>query len=813
MNNLSRSIRILLHQPRYVLLAVITLAVGIGATSAMFGLLDAVYFRPLPIVEPDRLVTITLVSPNNRFRMLSYEEFRDIEQNVRVFKDVMVSGRRGVTLNHNDEAQLLLINYVSGRFFPSLAIPMHLGRGFTPEDDRPDATTPQVVISHQLWKGRLGAAPDIIGRTIQLNNTAFTVIGITAPGFVGLQRIVRTDVWVTTAQAPFVVPGLRGELIDRRHRWFEVIARLNDTVDVNQAGPSLDLLMARWRASERSAGNEYDDARLVAEPRQHANRTAMNQGAVFLALVGLVLLIACVNIANLTLARGEGRRREMSLRVALGATRLDLLGQIILESALVAVAGAIVGVAIASWLIQLFPTLLPPGASSIVLDVRVDRRLLGFTAVLTCFTTAFVGLVPAWRGSRVDIASGLKAQSATTTGSSRGIQLRDLLVVGEIALSSIIIIAAALLVRSFANSLAVNPGLDPRKNVTTFYIVPGLKGYDRAATYRFFEEARRAAGGIPGVKRASYGIRLPAQGNEAGWSAAFVIPGKEPPPGKTAFEIRYTMVGPDYFATMGTRILTGRGITQRDGPRAAPVAVISQLMAQRLWPGESALGRRIRMGVQRPVDREIVGVAEDIRISGLYESPEMYVYVPYAQDMQSFGLLLVESAADPVSIIPAVKRRIAEIDRSLPVLSVSSFAQHMDLLQYEDRRNAWVAVAIALLALTLGAVGVHGVVTLVTARRTREIGIRVVLGAERRQLFRLLLGKGFTLAVIGCSLGIGGGIAAGRLLQNQLHGIDPADPWSFAAGTVICMAVALAASAVPVWRAVRLNPSVALRDE
>jgi predicted permease len=745
--------------------------------------------------------------------MLSYEEFRDIEQNVPIFKDVMVSGRRGVTLNHNGDAQLLLINYVSGRFFPSLAIPMHLGRGFTPEDDRPEATIPQVVINHHLWKERLGAPPDIIGRTIQLNNTAFTVIGVTARGFVGLQRIVRTDVWVTTAQAPFVVPGLRGELSDRGHRWFEVIARLNDNVDVNQAGPALDLLMARWRESGRSAGNDYDDSRLLAEPQQDANRQATNQGAAFLALVGLVLLIACANIANLTLARGEGRRREMSLRVALGATRFDLFGQIILESAVVAVAGAAVGVVMASWLIQLFPALLPPGASSIMLDVRVDRRLLGFTAVLACLTTALVGLVPAWRGSRVDITSGLKAQSSTTTGSGRGIQLRDLLVVGEIALSSIIIIAAGLLVRSFANSLAVKPGFDTRKNVTTFYLVPGLKGYDRAATYQFFDEARRAASAIPGVKRASYGIRLPAQGNEAGWSASFVIPGKEPPPGRNAFEIRYTMVGPDYFPVMGTRILTGRGITEQDGPDAAQVAVISQSMARGLWAGESALGRHIRMGVRQPVDREIVGVAEDIRIGGLYEPPEMYVYVPYSQDAQDFGLLLVEAAVDPASIVPAVKRRIAEIDRSLPVLSVSSFAQHMDLQLYEDRRNAWVAIAIALLALTLGAVGVHGVVALVTARRTKEIGIRVVLGAERRQLFRLLLGKGFGLALIGSAIGIGGGIAAGRLLQNQLHGIDPADPWSFAVGAVVCVAVALAASFVPVWRAARLDPAVALRDE
>lgn len=810
MKNLARSIRLLLHQPRYTLLAVLTLAAGIGAPSAIFGLLDAVYFRPLPLISPDRLVNVTLVSPASRFAALSYEEVRDIERSVPAFKDVIAIGQRGVTLHGNGEAQLLLIHYVSGRYFPSLGIPMHLGRGFSPADDRPDAATPQVVINHHLWKERLGAPPDIIGRTIQLNSTMFTVIGVTAPEFVGMDRIVRTDVWVTTAQAPLVVPGLRGELEDRRHRWFNVVARLADDAEIDQARSALDLLVAQWRAAD---SREYKDTRLAAGNWRDADRKAAMQGAVFLALVGLVLLIACANVANLTLARGEGRRREMSIRAALGATRVDLLRQMILESAIVAIAGAAAGVLAASWLIQLFPALLPPGSGSIVLDLRVDARLLGFAALLALIATALVGVVPAWRASRTDITSGLKSQSSTVAAGGRGLQLRDALVVAEIALSVVIIIAAGLLVRSFAQSLAVNPGFDTRGNVATFYMVPGLKGYDQAATYRFFEETRQAVAGLPGVKRVSYGIRLPAQGNEAGWSASFTIPGVEPPPGKTAFDIRYTMVGPEYFEVMGTRILSGRGITEIDRPDGAPVAVISESMARRFWPGESPIGQRIRMGVKRPVDREVVGVAEDIRIGGLYEPPESYVYVPYAQHAQGFGLLLVETHDRPASTVSAVRQRIAEIDPALPILSVSSVAEHMSRLLHEDRRNAWVALAIATLALTLGAVGVHGVVSLVTVRRTKEIGIRQMLGARRGQLLRLLLDKGVRLALVGVVLGIAGGIAAGRLLRSQLHGLDPIDPWSIVIGAIVCMAVAVAASFLPVWRAVRLDPARALRDE
>ncbi len=638
----------------------------------------------------------------------------------------------------------------------------------------------------------------------------FTVVGVTAPGFVGLDRIVRTDVWVTTTQAPLVVPGLRGELDDRRHRWFNVVARLTDGAGIDEAQTALDLLVARWRSAE---AREYQDARLVAASRRDADRKAAMQGAAFLALVGLVLFIACANVANLTLARGEARRREMSIRAALGARRLDLLRQLIVESAIVSIAGAAAGVLAASWLIRLFPTLLPPGAGSIMLDLRVDARLVGFAALLALITTVLVGVVPAWRASRTDITSGLKSPSTATTGGGRGLQLRDALVVGEIALSGVIIIAAGLLVRSFAQSLAVNPGFDARKNVATFYMVPGLKGYDRAGTYRFLDECRRAVATLPGVKRVSYGIRLPAQGNEAGWSASFTIPGVEPPPGKKAFNIRYTMVGPEYFEVMGTRILGGRGISEADRPDGAPVAVISESMARRFWPGESSLGRRIRMGEARPLDREIVGIAEDIRIAGLYEEPEMYVYVPYAQNAQSFGLLLVETHDRPASIVSAVRRRIGELDAALPILSVSSVGEHMGLLLFEDRRNAQVALAIAILALTLGAVGVHGVVSLVTLRRTREIGIRLVLGARRGQLFRLLLGKGLRLALAGVALGIVGGIAAGRLLTSQLHGLNPVDPWSLVLGATVCMTVAVAASFLPVWRALRLDPAIALRDE
>ena len=809
MRDVAYSLRILARHPRYTVLAVLTLAAGIGVTSAMFGLLDALYFRPLPIAEPHRLVDLTLVSPTNRFGSFSYEEFRDI---VRApgFKDVIAVGGRGVNLNLNGETRPLLIHYVSGQYFPSLGIPMHLGRGLTAADDRADVATPQVVINHHLWQDALGSPPDIIGRAIQLNNTMFTVIGVTGRGFVGLNRPVRTDVWVATAQAPLVVPGLRDELADRRHRWFHLVGRLADGATPDQARAALDGVLAQWRAAD---ARDYGDATIAVSVQDEDRRKATLQGASFLGIVGLVLLIACANVANLTLARGEERHRETAVRSALGATRATLMRQMLVESAVVSAGGAAAGVLLAAWLVRLFPVLLPPGTSMIVLDVRVDARFLAFSGALAVVATTLVGVLPAWRGSRPDISRGLKTQAAAAGWSGRGLPLRDLLVVSEIALAGMVVIAAGLLVRSFVASLAVNPGFDSQKNVATFYMVPGLKGYDAAGTYRFLEAARRAAATIPGVRRVSYGIRLPAQGNEAGWAASFTIPGKEPPAGKDAFEIRYTMVGPGYFEVMGTRMLSGRGIREADGPDSAPVAIISESMARRLWPGEIPIGRRIRMGRARPVDHEIVGVAEDIRIGGLYEAPEMYVYVSYAQHPQSFGLLLVETQTDTAGVVAPVRHEIATLDAKVPVLAVSSFADHMARLVYDDRRNAWIGLAVAVLALTLGAVGVYGVVSLVTARRTKEIGIRMALGAERGQLLRLLLGKGAALAAAGTVLGIAGGLGVGRLLRSQLHEVSPADPLSVLVGTSVLVSVALASSFLPAWRASRADPAIALRDD
>jgi predicted permease len=339
-----------------------------------------------------------------------------------------------------------------------------------------------------------------------------------------------------------------------------------------------------------------------------------------------------------------------------------------------------------------------------------------------------------------------------------------------------------------------------------------LEGYTNEATHRLFEEARARLSGLPSVRRVSYGIRLPAQGNEAGWASEFVVPGKVPPPGEESFRIRYTMVGPDYFELMGTRVLAGRGILARDTPESEPVAVVSQTMAERLFAGEDPLGKTMFMGrAKRP--RRIVGVAEDIKVADLYEEPEMYVYVPYAQDPQGFGLVFIETSGEADAILKAAKTEIGRLAPDVPVLMTGSFDLHMRTVLYEERRDAWIAAGTGALALLLTAVGLYGLVALVTTQRTREIGIRMVLGASRREIVRLVVGRGLSLALAGSAAGVLVGLALSRLLASRLHGIDSHDPLSFAIGAGVGIAVGLLAGLVPAFRASRLDPAITMRSE
>jgi predicted permease len=724
-------------------------------------------------------------------------------------EDIVAIGRRGVTLRQGDESSLKVIHYVSGNYFDALGIPIFLGRGLRPSDDTPQTMSPVVVINYQLWIDQLGKRSDVINRTIRLNDAQFTIVGVTAPGFLGLSRLQRTDVWVTVGQSSLVVPGLEREVSSAYDRWFEVIGHVKPARRT-ALETELNTVLGNWRGDN---ADQYGNANLIARDYLAEDRQNRSQGAIFLSLVVLVLLIACANVANLTLARGESKRRELAVRTALGATAGQLLFEALREALLLSIVAALAGVLIASWLIGLFPALVPQGIAQVVIDAQVDARLFAFVALISMLTFVLVGILPAWLNRRSDVYTAIKEESANTTIGRRRFFARDSLIVAEVGLSVMVLIAAGMLARTFRYSRNLNPGFDTHKNVSTFYIVPGLSGYNTDATYRFFETARQNVASIPGVRRTSFAIRLPAQSNESGWAADFTIPGKQPPAGELFFHIKYTMVGPQYFETMGTRIIQGRGIDDTDLPNSTGVAVINETMARNLWPQESAIGQSILVGRENPKPRTIIGIAEDNRIASLYEDQQMYVYVPYSQDRQLFGLFLVETEPNAPSITSVVRSRIRQIDSRLRILDTNSVAEHMHLVLFDERRDAIVAACLAGLSLFLSVVGVYSVVSLVTKRRIREIGIRFALGATRPEMVRLVVLRTWTVTVFGIVIGACGGGVIGRLLQSRLHGVASFDSLSIAIAGLMLFACATVASVLPSWRATTVDPTQALRHE
>ena len=805
-NDLRVALRGLWARPGFTVLAVSTLALGIGASASVFSLLDALYFRPLPLRETDRLVRITRPSPKTVFGLLSYPEYREILSATTGLSGVVAIGGRGVTLHENGETRMLLVRYVSPDFFDTLGIPVTEGRGLRPGDERSEA--PLVVINHQLWRERLGARPDIVGSTLRLNDGLFTVVGVTSPHFVGLERTVRSDVFILAEHARFAVNGLADELTDRSSRWFEVYARLGPGTSIDQARTRMSVLSARWAKDDPG---QYAGAPVRLAEFNDEYRGGVLQGASFLGLVLLVLFVACANAANLALARNQGRRRELAVRAALGGSRLQLARQLLAESLLLSVFGTGLGLVISAGLMGLLPALVPPGSDAYVVDVRFDGRLLAFVALVMAISTSLVAAVPAWRHRRTDLVSDLKQGPATLGGSGWG--AREWIVVSQMAVTVMVLIAAGLLSRSLSNRARIDAGFDPNKDVATFYVVPALRGYESAASGRFFEDARQRALSLPGVTRASYAIRLPAQANEAGWAADFFVPGVAPPPGEDAFQIRYDIVGPDYFETLGAHILKGRGIRDLDSAAGAPVAVVNRTFAERMWPGEDPIGKRVIMGRRSRMEREVVGVAENGRIADLSEAPEMYVFVPFAQMPQGFALLLVETAGPPEPIFAPMRRRIAELDPGMPVLETSTLKDHRAGILFEQSRDAKVGAAVGLLGLLLGMVGLYGVISLVTTARTREIGVRMALGARRSDVLRLVLGGGIRLALLGALLGVTLGLVGARVLASRLHGVSSTDAVSFAGGAIGLLVAALVASAIPARRASRVDPMAAIREE
>ncbi len=796
--------RTLRRSPGFALIAITVLAIGIGANSAIFSLVDAALLRPLPFHDPGRLTVLWEHPPagraHNRVAPLNFLEWS--EQN-HVFSSLAaVSGGGGALITPSGSAERIRGQSVSVTFFDLLGVSPILGRTFTEDDQRQKAKV--LVMSERLWRDRYGADPKVIGRSIILGAEPFTIIGVVPAQF---QLFYESEIWT-----PFI-PKRSPE--QRKMHYLQVIGRLKPGVTIDQARAGMNLVAA---GIARIAPDANKDWTVTVEPlRQGIVGPELRVTSLVLAgVTGFVLLVACANIANLLLARAAGRTREIAVRVSLGAGRARVIRQLLTESLLLFILGGAAGVALAWFIVRAAPSFLPPDTLPLGLTLSIDARVTGFAAAIAIFTGLLFGFAPAWQASRISLAAILHAGGRTNTGGVGA--FRNTLAAVEIAVAVMLVAGAGLLVRTLITLSHVDPGFRAESVLTMYASLP-LKHYPQPANaLQFYEAAERELAALAGVRSVGLGTSLPLDGWEIGMG--FQVLG-DPDPGESRqHAAHYQMINSNYFATLGIPVARGRAFTDRDNAASEPICIVNEEFARRYLKGKDAIG--VRMSVQsmdpagpKPVVRQVVGVMRQVKVLGIGESePTPEIYVPLKQNAwYTVSFAVRVAGGDPLAFAPAVKSAIARVDKELPLTRVRSMEQVASETVAQPRFRAGLVGAFAVLALVLSAVGIFGVLAFMVSQRTRELGIRIALGAQRADVLRLVLGSGFKITLAGIGAGILGAAALTRSLSSLLYGVQAMDPLTFTVAPAMLGLIALIACAVPAIRASRVDPAVALREE
>jgi putative ABC transport system permease protein len=790
-------LRLLLQKPGITLVAILTLALGVGANTAIFSVVNGVLLRPLPFDEPQDLVMVwqdhsRIEGPSREWA--SFENFSDWREQIEVFEGVFAFANYAATLRMPDPEQIQGAS-VSHDTFSILGITPLLGRGFRPEEDSPAAEL-VVLLSHSLWQRRFGGDRGVLGERVTLGETPATVIGVLPP-----------DTIFPLISDPEIFVPLRidhASACGRGCVTLRVVARLRSGVALERARGDMEAV-ARRLESEYPEDNRGVGVNLVPLHEQLVGRIR----PALLALLGsvsFVLLIACANVASLMLARAVEREKEVATRVAMGATRARLLRQLLTESLLLAVAGASLGIVIALWGVDVLLALVPNGFPRLE-EVTVDRRVLGFTLAVAAASALLFGLVPALRGSKPDLHRSLKegARGSTAFGAHR---FRSALVVLEVALALALLVGASLLLESFRTLTRVDPGFDPKNLLTAGLDLSSSTYEDPSRRIAFLDLVRKRASALPGAEAAGAIFALPMGGADA--DAGFLIEGKTPPEPRGAWVAWYRPATPSYFATMRMRLSRGRFLRDSDDAEAPPVVLINELAAQSYWANDDPLVSRVRIG---GAWRQVVGVVEDTRHFGLDRSDRPAMYFPYAQLPLRSMNLVVRAASDPESLAEPLRRAVSEIDPQMALADVRPLEEVISATVESPRVTSALFGVFALSALALAAIGLYGVLSYSVGSRVREIGIRMALGARRGDVLRQTVGQGVLLLGLGAAIGLGVAFALSRLLASILFGVSPTDPWLFLGAFAVLAAVAILACYLPARRAARVDPIVVLRYE
>jgi predicted permease len=823
--DLRYGVRMLLKHKGFTTVAVLSLALGIGANTAIFSLLDVVLLKSLPVQEPDNLVLfgkgedvgLNTGFPNKSWDLFSYPFYQEVRQRQEVFTELtaILNNLRspyGVVniRGESSEAEKLNLQLVSGTYFSVLGVQASLGRTFTDADEQTAGGPPVAVVSYDWWQRRLGGDPAAVGATISTRQTVYTIIGIAPKEFFGTTVGQAPDLWVPLALEEQSPSSLWSGRDKKENQSLYLIARLKNGVPAEQASAAVNLLFKQ--SLQERAGAQPSPERLQAIDRASIELTPVGRGLstlrrqfslslrILMAVVGLVLLIACANVANLLLARAAARQKEFAVRLAVGAGRTRLIRQLLTESLLLASIGGIAGVLLAWWGSRLLVLMASARAETLPLDVTPNSRILGFTLLASLISAVIFGIAPALRAARIEpnaVLKGGKGATQTTSHTSLG----KTLVVAQVALSLVLLVGAGLFVRTLINLQNQPTGFN-QENVMVFQLYTFMLGYEPEQFGPLMREIEEKVKAVPGVQSASFSSFI------FGQSRVFT---DDHPEGLGS--VRQNLVGTEYFTTMGIPLIAGRSFGPHDTITSSKVAIISEEMATRLFPDGSPLGKRFGT-YGRPLNEfEIVGVVKDAKYGVVTEQWRPMAYYPHAQAPQPLENFVVRFSGVPESIVPQVRQAIKQVNRNLPVDEVVSLSEYIGRSLTQQRLVAQLASIFGLLALLLASVGLYGVLSYAVVRRTNEIGIRVALGAQRRNVLWLVLREALTLVLIGIVIGLGASLAATQTASALLFGLRPNDPLTIALATLLLLGVATLASYLPARRAARVDPLTALRYE
>jgi putative ABC transport system permease protein len=798
-------LRKLRNNPGFTIVTALTLALGIGANVAMFSVVNSILLRPLPYKDSDRLVVVWEKPPKGMRNTVSAANFLDWREQTQTIEHLVALNLGGGNISGKDAPEQVSAVHASWDFFELLGARPALGRSFKASDDNPGA--PRVaLISHALWQRKFAAEREIIGRSIMLDNAPCTIIGVMPKDFRFFNAPdICTPLALDRAQAArdfhFLIP----------------IGRLKSGVSLAQARAEMDRITKNieqaYPKSNKGWGAYIEYAKSIV---------VEGQGQILLLLfgaVGFVLLIACVNVANLLLAKAAVRQSELAVRASLGASRPRLIVQLLVESILLAGAGGALGLMLALWLVRILHVLVPPELLAGFAEISVDWRVLIFTLLFSIVTGLLFGLIPAWRATRLNLHDGLKEGWRGAGSASSHMRFQNALVVAETALSLVLLVCAGLMIRSLFAMQNVNPGFRPDHVLTMRLSMPNEKYAGAAAVRAFYRQVLENIESLPGVQSTSISMSLPLQGSSFGMP--FQIASHPQVPISEAPGAPYQLVSHGYFRTMGIALKKGRFFTERDSEGGAPAAIVNETFVRQFLPKEEPLGQRLlveelvtgKTQLGKPIPWEIVGVIKDVKFGGLNNSGVPEIYVPMLQSPWPGGALSLRTAGDPMRMAQTVRSALLKLDRDMPVTGIQTMDQVVTGSMAQSRIQAWFFASFALAALALASLGIYGVMSYAVAQSAHDLGLRLALGAQTTDVLKLVLSKCLLLTSLGLLVGIGGGLALTRLLASLLFGVKPADPLTFTIVSLLLALVALVAGYIPARRATRIDPLASLRFE